>query len=743
MKIDVLENDADCWEPDDWDRLVILDEPDIHWLAGDPVDEVLPIDEIFRQSSSAVVPAPACASKSAHHGETFADLAYVYLEAGWEPIPLAAGAKGPPPRDSTGHGGTVTRDKLHRWVVDRPDDDLAVRMPEDVVGIDLDTYKGGCTIETLEDSLGGLPSTHRTSARDDGSGIRYFRVPIGTKLSGVLPGDVAGELIQRHHRYAKVSGTHPNGGRYRWISPEGTEGGTPPRVTELAELSLDWIEALSKSVPQALPRLQGTVPAGMSRWVAQVAQAALQDLSGSGSGSRHDATLRRVMQLTWAEAKQISGAAGAIGTLRTAFIAAVSDRSSQLEAEREFDRMLKGGHAKLNPDGPNHLMTEGSQPGAGSTSVTSGMAPAYERFVQQIHVGEEIHTLRPPEQLIPGLCLPIPLGGLGVIAGNRGSLKSFTLSVDLALRLAVGQDLDGNTTMAPRQCLVIAAEGGGGMRSRLEAAQLRRGFRKLPDTLHLLLGSPKLTSPSDLGFLVKYVQEQSIDVVVIDTIRRTFAGNENDASDAGVYIDGCIALQQARPGDPVTVLPIGHTPKNGGSTRGSSVFEDDVDFVAYANRDKSVPSPGHRVNLHIEKNKDGPDGYKVQIDLSEVDVSLDGVPDLVRTLVVESWTAITGGQTDASTTNDQIDQLHFAVVGELKEAGIDGITKNALSERLRASKLKFSNAKLTATLNELASDGAARCVEGEGTSKPWILLEDPDSGEPTEWRADALTLPQP
>ncbi|MCA2255702.1 bifunctional DNA primase/polymerase [Mycobacterium intracellulare] len=131
---------------------------------------------------------------------------------------------------------------------------LGVRCPVGVVGIDVDGYDGKRGLVTLaecEAEWGPLPPTYMTTARDDGSGHRWFRVPEGwTGNDPKAPDGSDGhvELIQHHHRYAAVPPSeHANGCDYRLYGPGGDEitPGVLPPPTELAELPQRWRDGLT------------------------------------------------------------------------------------------------------------------------------------------------------------------------------------------------------------------------------------------------------------------------------------------------------------------------------------------------------------------------------------------------------------------------------------------------------------------------------------------------------------------
>jgi Bifunctional DNA primase/polymerase, N-terminal len=183
-----------------------------------------------------------------------------YHKLGYSPLPLKPRQKYPPPKDWTGSGAPMAGlEQVRFWERSDPDGNIALRLPEDVVGIDLDLYEDPtkdhpaaerrAAWQALVDRLGPLPESPRATSRDDGiSGIRLYRVPAGWKAAGILPaapvceghplpdgreakpGDPVspGEVLQHHHRYMVAPpSVHPSGRRYRWF------GGNLPAVSDL------------------------------------------------------------------------------------------------------------------------------------------------------------------------------------------------------------------------------------------------------------------------------------------------------------------------------------------------------------------------------------------------------------------------------------------------------------------------------------------------------------------------------
>ena len=167
-----------------------------------------------------------------------------YLTRGWSPLPLPAGAKYPPSPGTTGWAGrdlTASDIDRHDW-----SGNIALRVPADVVGVDVDVYNGGADgLAGLEERFGKLPPTTWSTSRDDGSGIALYRVPLGATLATDPAQGV--DLVQHHHRYIVCAPSiHPEGRPYRWVD-EGDEVDVrlPPHPGDLPDLPWSWIGGLT------------------------------------------------------------------------------------------------------------------------------------------------------------------------------------------------------------------------------------------------------------------------------------------------------------------------------------------------------------------------------------------------------------------------------------------------------------------------------------------------------------------
>lgn len=178
-----------------------------------------------------------------------------YAALGWTPLPIPSGQKFPPPPGYTGADRRVVfRSQMRRWAEEQPDANIALPMPEHLIGIDLDAYHGGeDTLEKWERRLGELPGTIWSGSRRDGSGIFYYRVPEGLRFAHALKPGI--EIIQPHHRYAVAPPSiHPEGRRYLWHGTRET-----PRTDGFPDLPEAWAEALAEAPGQPRKGFDGTV----------------------------------------------------------------------------------------------------------------------------------------------------------------------------------------------------------------------------------------------------------------------------------------------------------------------------------------------------------------------------------------------------------------------------------------------------------------------------------------------------
>jgi hypothetical protein len=314
----------------------------------------------------------------------YAEVQPIYLAAGLTPIPLKAGTKAPPPDGSTGRDAPMPSDADYaRWRASFPDGNTAHRVPDAGLGIDEDHYEGKTGAQTIaegEKRFGPLPPTVYSTSRDDGSRIRYYRVPPGLRWRGGLSfrelgfGDV--DLISHGYRYAAVwPSIHPEGRLYRWYDANDQLLDLPPRFEEWAELTEPWIEALradarhngagaeaepgrtTKAPKPKCERSVLNVTSAMTdgRPSAKIAQRLAEALADLAEGlSRHDTMCGHVMALLRFGRNGEPGVEVALVTLYQRFVNTVGpDREGgEAEAALEFERMISNAEGLLAAEPP-------------------------------------------------------------------------------------------------------------------------------------------------------------------------------------------------------------------------------------------------------------------------------------------------------------------------------------------------------------------------------------------------------
>lgn len=294
----------------------------------------------------------------------YASAAGAYWAAGWRGIlPLPRGQKWPPPDGWTGADAPwPSYADLDAWATG-PEGagNVALRLPEHVIGLDVDDYgdkNGAATLAAAVERWGALPPTWTVTSRDGASGIRLYRIPPGLAWPGDLR-RLAGpgvDLIQYRHRYVVTwPSTHPDTGRvYVWRRPDGVAAvGEVPQVDELPDLPAEWVQGITAgAAEQHRPRVDLDA-AGCGAWlsaagagdecraVTRAADRALGEI-GSAAGSRHEIGLAVTARLCLLASEGHTGALVALRRVFAGWLAAVAPDRGEQAARGEWGRMIDG-----------------------------------------------------------------------------------------------------------------------------------------------------------------------------------------------------------------------------------------------------------------------------------------------------------------------------------------------------------------------------------------------------------------
>jgi putative DNA primase/helicase len=368
----------------------------------------------------------------------YALAAQTYFEAGWSPIPLPEKQKFPVPdqfpantkQEFTGARGIYVREEhLKHWLSAkgranagklsyRPGN-IAIRLPEWVLGIDVDAYDGktgGKTLEAAELEWGALPPTWVSSSKDDGvSGIKWFRIPPGLAWPGELPQGKGVELIRWDHRFAIVAPSihDKTGEEYRWwrevARPDGSYEmvlseeefpDAPPREDAAGEseegeipwLPKEWVEGLTGGQEFSARPVDETLGADdVRRWIAdrpapgepcrhmrkQLTAWTVKVQRGADDGGAHQEMVDAVWAVLSDSRQGHGGVSWVLTKLRNVFLEAVRKRRpDEGSARKEWARAVIRGANKLMSDGNEAEEEDPCDSGIGSLNGSAGGSTA-------------------------------------------------------------------------------------------------------------------------------------------------------------------------------------------------------------------------------------------------------------------------------------------------------------------------------------------------------------------------------
>lgn len=299
----------------------------------------------------------------------FGVAAHVLRRKGWVgTLPLPYRAKKTPPEGWTGHSAPYPSGAdIQSWLDDgHGGGNIAIRMPDDVLGLDVDDYiKGEVTktglaaVHELEQTWGTLPPTWRSTSRKDGrSGIRFFRVPSGLRWPSKAAPSI--ETVHKGHRYAVVAPSiHPDTNQaYQWVGPDGTVGVEPPAIDDLPELPHAWVTGLTggqlagehvstgAQVNEYIESLRDSM-GEPCRYVTDQLQGLRDAVTGKTGESRHDAVNERVMAIVRGGQMGHAGVERVLRQAHRLWMDTMTSERGADEAQREWDRSVDGAIDKV------------------------------------------------------------------------------------------------------------------------------------------------------------------------------------------------------------------------------------------------------------------------------------------------------------------------------------------------------------------------------------------------------------
>ncbi|MFN1552098.1 AAA family ATPase [Vibrio natriegens] len=233
------------------------------------------------------------------------------------------------------------------------------------------------------------------------------------------------------------------------------------------------------------------------------------------------------------------------------------------------------------------------------------------------------------EWLVKGL---VPMNSIVGLVGASGSGKSFAVQ-ELVHSISTGKNFLGRKT-SQGACIVIAGEGSDGMKKRFRGVELAHNL--IIDNVALIPHSVLVTVDEQAATLENTIYEiqdetsQKVKVIVVDTVNRSFDGDENSPSDMGRFIQAWDRLRYKFPD--ISVVFVHHTGKDQSKgARGHSSFKGALDAELTVVKGQNKAS----YELRNTKQKDAEEAPStlVQMSIVELDICCDeGLP--ITTLVL-------------------------------------------------------------------------------------------------------------
>jgi len=227
----------------------------------------------------------------------------------------------------------------------------------------------------------------------------------------------------------------------------------------------------------------------------------------------------------------------------------------------------------------------------------------------ELFTAEDAMTMPPISFLIDGY---LPKKSFSMLYGPPGSGKSF-LALEMALSIAHGRQWRSRDVVKSA-VIYLASEGFGGMGQRLRGWYQHNKVLDHCD-LRFIRVPVDFLQTEEIEKLIRTINlaDLNVSLIVIDTVARSFSGDENSAQEMGSFIKACSALSAATD---AAVMGVHHSSKDrsrGLQLRGSSALLGAVDTVISVDKDENGI-----IDVKIEKQKDAIEAEPIKLALQEV-----------------------------------------------------------------------------------------------------------------------------
>ena len=228
----------------------------------------------------------------------------------------------------------------------------------------------------------------------------------------------------------------------------------------------------------------------------------------------------------------------------------------------------------------------------------------------ELFTAEDAMTMPPISFLIDGY---LPKKSFSMLYGPPGSGKSF-LALEMALSIAHGRQWRSRDVVKSA-VIYLASEGFAGMGQRLKGWYAHNQVSDHCD-LRFIRVPVDFLQTEEVEKLIRTINLANLNVslIVVDTVARSFSGDENSAQEMGAFIRACSALSAATD---AAVMGVHHSSKTRErGLRGSSALLGAVDTVIGVDKDDAGI-----IDVKIEKQKDAVEAEPIKLALQQVSIN--------------------------------------------------------------------------------------------------------------------------
>ena len=264
--------------------------------------------------------------------------------------------------------------------------------------------------------------------------------------------------------------------------------------------------------------------------------------------------------------------------------------------------------------------------------------PAYIVGLRQADSGGKSFRLIPfgnvsvdvkPRYLIKGI---LPEVGIGIMYGDKKSYKSF-IALDMMMHIVLGRNYRSRR-VRQGPVIYLVLEGRDGFDKRIEAA--RKHFNLDGSDVPLFLIKDRVQLDDDYLVLIRDLKTKLEGpppvAIVIDTLKRTLSGSENDDKDMGALLNAAQSISDEMK---CFTMLVHHTGHGGAHPRGHSSLGAAVDVQIRVEK-----KANSRVSATIELAKDLPEGECWHSAMREISLMQDDDGDAITSMVVDPISSV-------------------------------------------------------------------------------------------------------